>query len=64
VFFGIITRQAIRAGFFDSVKQLGSAIRTFIDGWNERRHPLTWTNTADEILPSPPVNEIQTRDTS
>src|SRR3954464_1852388 len=36
VFFGIITRQAIRRGSFDSVKQLVSAIRTFINGWNER----------------------------
>src|SRR4051812_42998941 len=38
VFFGIITRQAIRRGSFDSVKQLVRAIRTFIDGWNERCH--------------------------
>jgi transposase-like protein/transposase len=51
VFFGIITRQAIRRGSFDSVKQLVGAIRTFINGWNERCHPFTWTKTADEILP-------------
>src|SRR4051795_11076079 len=51
VFFGIITRQAIRRGSFDSVKQLVSAIRTFINGWNERCHPFIWTKTADEILP-------------
>jgi len=51
VFFGIITRQAIRRGSFDSVKQLVAAIRTFIDGWNDRCHPFTWTKTADEILP-------------
>jgi hypothetical protein len=51
VFFGIITRQAIRRGSFASVPQLVAAIRTFIDGWNERRHPFTWTKTADEILP-------------
>ncbi|MFC5176203.1 IS630 family transposase [Nocardioides taihuensis] len=51
VFFGIITRQAIRRGSFDSVKQLVGAIRTFIDGWNERCHPFIWTKTADEILP-------------
>jgi hypothetical protein len=23
----------------------------FIDGWNDRCHPFTWTKTADEILP-------------
>ena len=51
VFFGIITRQAIRRGTFDSVKDLVAAIGTFIDGWNDRCHPFTWTKTADEILP-------------
>ena len=51
VFLGIITRQAIRRGSFDSVPELVAAIRAFIDGWNERRHPFTWTKTADEILP-------------
>ena len=51
VFFGIITRQAIRRGSFDSVKDLVTAISRFIDGWNDRCHPFTWTKTADEILP-------------
>ncbi len=50
VFFGIITRQAIRRGSFDSVKELVTAISRFIDGWNDRCHPFTWTKTADEIL--------------
>jgi transposase len=51
VFFGIITRQAIRRGSFDSVRQLVSAIRAFIDGYNDRCRPFIWTKTADEILP-------------
>ena len=51
VFFGIITRQAIRRGSYASVPELVTAIRTFIDGWNERCHPFTWTKPADEILP-------------
>ena len=51
VFFGIITRQAIRRGTFVSVPELIAAIRTFIDGWNERCHPFAWSKTADEILP-------------
>ena len=51
VFFGIITRQAIRRGTFTSVKELTTAISRFIDGWNERCHPFTWTKTPDEILP-------------
>lgn len=50
IFFGIITRQAIRRGTFTSVKDLITAIETFIDGWNERCQPFTWTKTADEIL--------------
>jgi transposase len=51
VFFGIITRQAIRRGTFASVKELVTAISTFINGWNDRCHTFTWTKTADEILP-------------
>jgi transposase len=51
VFFGIITRQAIRRGTFTSVDDLIAAIRRFIQGWNERCHPFTWTKTAEEILP-------------
>jgi transposase len=50
IFFGIITRQAIRRGTFTSVKDLIAAIETFIDGWNERCEPFVWTKTADEIL--------------
>ena len=50
VFFGIITRQAIRRGTFTSVADLMAAIETFIDGWNERCHPFVWTKTADQIL--------------
>ena len=50
IIFGIITRQAIRRGTFTSVKDLIAAIETFIDGWNERCHPFTWTKTPDEII--------------
>jgi len=39
IFFGIITRQAIRRGTFHSVKDLETAIGTYIDGWNEHAHP-------------------------
>jgi hypothetical protein len=47
---GIITRQAIRRGTFTSVSDLTAAIRTFIDGYNQRCKPFTWTKTADQIL--------------
>ncbi len=50
VWFGIIERQAIHRGTFRSVKDLNKAIRAFIDGWNDRAHPFTWTKTADQIL--------------
>jgi transposase len=50
IFFSIITRQAIRRGSFTSVKDLIVAIETFIDGWNGRCHPFTWTKTADQLL--------------
>jgi transposase len=51
IFFGIITRQAIRRGTYTSVKDLIGAIGTFIDGWNERCEPFIWTKTADQIIP-------------
>jgi hypothetical protein len=50
IFFGIITRQAIRRGTFTSVRDLTDAIRRYINGWNERCQPFVWTKTADEIL--------------
>ena len=51
VFFSIITRQAIRRGSFTSVTDLIAAIEDFINGWNDRCHPFTWTKTTDEIHP-------------
>src|SRR5258708_7913995 len=51
IFSGIITRQAIRRGTFTSVKDLTAAIGAFIDGWNERCEPFTWTKTADQLIP-------------
>jgi transposase len=50
VWFSIAERQAIHRGTFTSVKDLNRKIREFIDGWNDRAHPFTWTKTADQIL--------------
>ncbi|MBK8447394.1 MAG: IS630 family transposase [Micropruina sp.] len=50
VWFGIIERQAIRRGSFTSARDLTTKIRTFITGWNHRRHPFIWTKTPDQIL--------------
>jgi len=51
IFFGIITRQAIRRGTFTSVPDLTGAIRAFIHGWNDRCQPFVWTKTANQLLP-------------
>jgi hypothetical protein len=50
IFFGIITRQAIRRGTFASVRELIEAIGRFIDGWNERCQPFAWTTDADTLI--------------
>jgi transposase len=50
VFFAIIQRQALRRGDFASIDELVAAIRRFCDGWNQRCHPFTWTQDADQIL--------------
>jgi transposase len=50
IFFGIITRQAIRRGTFSDVAELETAIRNYIDSYNERAKPFKWTKTADELL--------------
>jgi transposase len=50
IFFGIITRQAIRRGTFRSVKDLTAAIGRFIDAYNDRCQPFAWTKDPDELL--------------
>jgi len=50
IFFSIITRQAIRRGTFRSVKELTAAIGAFIDAYNDRCQPFTWTKDADQLL--------------
>ena len=59
IFFGIITRQAIRRGTFTSVADLTAAIETYIDNWNEQAEPFTWTKTADELLDK--INQSKTK---
>jgi transposase len=50
VFFGIITRQAIRRGSFNSVHELTAAIGAFITAYNNRCEPFIWTKTPEQIL--------------
>jgi hypothetical protein len=49
IWFGIITRQAIRRGTFRSLRQLINTINTYITEWNHDSKPFTWTATANEI---------------
>jgi hypothetical protein len=50
IWFGLITRQAIRRGTFSSVKQLIATIHNYITNWNASCRPFTWTADADTIL--------------
>lgn len=50
VWFGLVERQAVRRGVFTSVKDLNTKLRAYIDGWNKRAHPFTWTKTAEQVL--------------
>ena len=56
--FGIITRQSIRRGTFDSVKALINKINDYIAHWNGAAKPFVWTATAEEILAK--VQMVQT----
>ena len=50
IWFGIITRQAIRRGTFVSVNHLIQRIRTYVEQWNANAGPFVWTATAEDIL--------------
>ena len=50
IFVRIISRQAVRRCTRHSIKDLATASGTYIDSWNERAHPFTWTKGADEII--------------
>ncbi len=49
-FFSTITRQALRRGSFPTVAALIAAIHTFIDAWNDRCTPFTWTKNPDTVI--------------
>jgi transposase len=48
--FSILTRRSVRRGTYASVPELIDSIQAFIDGYNQRAKPFTWTKTADDIL--------------
>ena len=49
---GEITRKQIRRGSFDSTRALESAIKSYLEIYNEHPRPFVWTKNADEILES------------
>ena len=49
-FFAEITRKRIRRGVFQSVPDLETAIRDYLDTHNADPKPFVWTKTANDIL--------------
>jgi hypothetical protein len=47
-------RDVTTAGTYTSVKDLIAAIETYIDGWNERCQPFTWTDRRPDTHQSSP----------
>jgi len=50
IWFGIITRQAIRRGTFRSLRQLIQRIKEYVQSWNETAKPFEWVATPEEII--------------
>lgn len=50
--FAALTTKQLRRGVHRRVRELETAIRTFIDTHNATGKPFVWTKTADEILAS------------
>jgi transposase len=50
IWFGIITRQAIRRGTFTSVRDLITTINDYIAHWNQDAQPFVWTATPGEVI--------------
>jgi transposase len=50
ILFSILTKQQVRRGVYHDVPELISAIKHFIEAYNDRAQPFIWTKTADQIL--------------
>lgn len=50
IFFGLVTRQAIRRGSFHSVQDLQETIDAYIASYNRKAKPFRWVKTADYLL--------------
>lgn len=56
-FHGLLDHSRQQPTLASQLQDLETAIGAYIDGWNDRAHPFTWTKNADEIIshakPSP-----------
>lgn len=50
--FGLLTSKRVRRGVFRSTRQLETAIKHYLEVYNEQPKPFVWTKSADEILQS------------
>ncbi len=51
-FFALLTERALKRGIFSSVRELETAIKTYIETTNAQPKPFRWTKTAGGILAS------------
>ena len=51
-FFALLTERAIKRGVFRSVRELETAIETYIEATNANPKPFRWTKSAGDILVS------------
>ena len=58
IWFGILTRKALKRSSFDSVASLVGGIKAYLDVWNRCPKPFVWTKTSDEILTKAKPNII------
>src|SRR6201997_1624669 len=42
IWFGILTRKALKGASFDSTHELAQAIQDFCDAWHQNAHPFVW----------------------
>jgi transposase len=42
IWFGILTRKALKGASFDSTHELAQAIQEFCDAWHHNAHPFVW----------------------
>ena len=61
IWFGIITKQAIRCESFGSLKLLIQTIERYITSWNTDCEPFVWKATSGEILAKVRLIESEVR---